>query len=768
MQKILNAKVLRFIILRKFLVAACFIIAVVTLFGCKTTKYVPDGSFLLDHVKIEGNQGNVSHDDILNYVRQRPNVRTLGFWRLNLDVYNLSRNKDNGFNNWLRRIGSAPVIYDSLLMERSREQIQIYLKNRGYFDAQVRDTMVVTADKKCDVTYKIDAGTLYRISRLGYGIDDDSIRAIIYADTAHCLLRHGDPFDAEVHDDERTRITRNITENGYYQFDKNYIYFIADSSMQRHWIADSLILMNRSNDTADIPHKKAIIDEIIFYVNRANRMASEMPYDSLNYAGYKIFYRDNLIFSPQLLVNSCFIKIGELYKTSDVESTIARFNSMKLFGSAGVRFIDKSDISAIDGFQHLRCVISLTTNNIQSYAIELEGTNSSGNLGGAANIRYSHANLLHHAETFNIKYRIASQNQFARDGKQRFYTFETGVEASLTIPKFLAPFSSERFIKHHNPTTILTASYDYQRRPDFTKSVVTSKIQYNWHQRQKLLYTFTPVEMNVVNIPTISENFQEYIRNTYLQYSYTDHFIMSMGFSFLFNPPSAKALSNAWYVNFNMETAGNVLSLLTDKQEAEEFKKIWNIRYAQYVKTNIELRYLTSDIWQNNFAYRFFAGIGIPYGNSKMLPFEKSFFVGGANSIRAWPVRGLGPGSSKSDSQLKYHNQISDIRLEMNAEYRFKLVSVLEGAIFADAGNIWALSRSTDDGEAIISRDFYKQIALGSGLGIRLNFDYFILRIDAAVKLHDPSAEVGHRWVIAENRFNASDVNYNFAIGYPF
>ena len=760
-------------ILLKIARTAAFVIVFFLFFSCKTTKYVPEGSYLLNKVKISGDYGHATNDAMLNYVRQRPNVRVLGFWRLNLDVYNLSKPKDNRFNNWLRSIGSAPVIYDSLLQKRSREQLQMYLKSLGYFDAVVSDTMIVTGRKKCTVQYNVEANRLYRISDIGHFVADESIRDLVLADTVNSLLQAGDAFDSNVHDDERQRIARTMNENGYYNFTKDYIYFIADSSRRHYYVADSLIVMKAPQDSVfGDRHVKSVVDKVFFVVSREGMTATEIGAvgtDSLEYEGFKIYYRDRLIFRPQLLTNSCFVKQNSVYCLSDVELTQARFNSLKLFSSVGVRFYEVPDSLSDDEFHHLNCYITLQTSNIQSYSLEIEGTNSSGNLGGALNVRYTHANLFRGAELLNVKYRLASQNQFARDGKEHFYTFETGVEAALTFPKFLSPFFSERFIKRHNPSTSITASYDYQRRPDFTKSVVASKIQYNWRQRSLLTYSFVPVEFNIVNIPSISYSFHEYIRNTYLQYSYTDHFIMSTGFSAVFNQMKAKTSDNAWYVYFNIETAGNVLNLLTRNQQSDdEFKRLWGIRFAQYFKTNIELRYQISDIWQNNFAYRLYAGVGVPYGNSRMLPFEKSFFVGGANSIRAWPVRGLGPGSSQSDSRLRYHNQTSDIRLEANVEYRYRLVGALEGALFADAGNIWALSRTSDKKEAIFGSEFYKQIALGGGLGIRLNFDYFVLRVDAAVKLHYPAAEERHRWVIAEDRFRASHINYNFAIGYPF
>lgn len=762
-------------ILRRYFVLLSLITVIVVMVGCSATKYVPDGEMLLNKVSITGDLGSCNSDQLMDYVRQQPNVRVLGLWRVNLGLYNMSKPKDNWFNNWLRRIGTPPVLYDSTLMQRSSDNIRLYLESCGYFDANVADTMYVTGKKKCKVVYKVDVGTRYRISSLGYSVEDDSLRDVILADTINSILRSGEPFDSNNHDKERERISRRLNNMGYYHFNKDYIFFMADSTYRRYWVADSLILLRNQLDTKKKIydyHRKSVVDEVVFVINRVGQpqvVNDALGADTLEIKNYKVVYRPPLVFNPELLVNLCLITPGKVYSTSDMEQTQTRFNNLKLFNSVSLRYEDLPGLDSL-GNRRLQCVINLNVGNLQSYSVDVEGTNSSGNLGGAASLRYTHSNLLRGAELFSVRYRVASQAQFAREGKERFYTFETGVEMSLNMPKFIAPWGSRIFAKRNAPTTQLSISYDYQRRPDFTRSVVSTKYSYAWRESRNTTHLLTPLEMNIVNIPHISDEFLQYISGSYLQYSYTNHFIMSLGYSYLYNKKQIDETDNVWYLRFDIETAGNLLSLLTKSgnQTNKEVREIWGIGYAQYLRSNLELRYQVSDFLQNKFVYRLYVGVGLPYGNSQALPFEKSFFVGGANSIRAWPVRGLGPGSSKTEPNLRYHNQMSDMRLELNAEYRFKIVDPLEGALFIDAGNIWALPKTTSDDKAKISRDFYKQIALGTGLGLRLNFNYFIIRLDAALKLHDPSEESGQRWVITSQPFKMSDLNYNFAIGYPF
>ena len=636
--------------------------------------------------------------------------------------------------------------------------------------------MYEVAPKRCNVQYRVKSGDLYRISSIAYSVPEGEVGQIIMSDTVHSLLKVGDAFDSNVHDAERARITRLMQEHGYYSFGKDFVYYVADSTREARMLADSIVVVNPlggADKRTQVPHRKAVVDDVELLIVPTDGTARQMLQDTVRLniqqvrPGLSVRFQGDNPFADRVMKNSCFIRPGEIYCLSDAELTQRRFNSLKPFRSATFRFMDTDSATTAmydDSLSHVHCVGFLQTRNSQCVGVDLEGTNSSGNLGAAASIKYSHANIFHGAEAFSIKWRIATQRQSATTGKEEFYTLETGVETSVTLPAMLFPYTTEHFYKHHNPNTMFTASFDYQRRPEFTRTVVASRMAYNWFGSVYAQHTFVPIELNIVSIPNISDNFKNYISGTYLQQSYTDHFIMSLGYSFLFNQQRASRNSAGWYFRFGVETAGNILNALI-KGEGEEFKRVCNIRFSQYVRTESEIRYQAVDFLDNNFVVRLFGGVGVPYGNSAMLPFEKRFFAGGANSVRAWPVRGLGPGREVSDRNLRYHNQTSDIRLEGNVEYRFKIFSAIEGAAFADAGNIWALKRSYNSEASQFSRDFYKEIALGAGLGIRLNFNYFIFRVDAAYRLHDPSAE--QEWVI-RNRFDGSDIAWNFAIGYPF
>ncbi len=732
--------------------------------ACQSTKYVDDGDYLLERVGVRGDYGTVSADELHDYIRQIPNSRVLGFWRLNLGIYNLSRPRDKAFSNWLRRIGEAPVVMDSALTKRSAEQLRLYMSNHGYFNARVKDSVIITDAKKCRVQYHVTSGDEFRIGRISYSIADSTLGAIVMADTANTLIRSGELFNVETHDLERLRIMRLLQEHGYWAFGKDYVYFMADSNRVHGVVDDQLVILNRLGDSGlgkMQAHKQSVIGRVTYSSPKSE------------------------LFNSKIIDQRCYLHTGSIFKASDVELTQRNLHALALFGMVNVKMEQTTDSALIDSIARvsnfstsqlndslhevLNCNITLTTNKLQSYNVELEGTNSSGNLGAAAAFGYKHLNIFRKAETFDLKYRIATQNQFARDGKERFFTFETGVEASVSVPKFLFPvISTLQFNRRCTPITRFAISYDYQRRPDFTKSVLSTNFSYAWTSSPIVRHMLTPVEFSSVKVPRISDDFWTYISGSYLEYSYQSHLIMSVNYTYTLNQQLQKLRADrGWYVRFSAETAGNFLSAVAHAVDDDGTRTLWNVPYAQYVKADAEVRYKMADFWNNKIVGRVYLGAGLPYGNSQALPFEKSYFVGGANSIRAWPVRGLGPGSCTSTKQ-RYSNQTSDIRIEANAEYRFKVVSILEGAIFADAGNIWAWPHLSEDPDGALGKDFYRQIAVGSGLGLRFNFDYFVLRFDAAVKLHDPSAELGSRWVIATQRFHAPEIYFNFAIGYPF
>ncbi|WP_430819723.1 BamA/TamA family outer membrane protein [Carboxylicivirga caseinilyticus] len=757
----------------------------VFLWGCKTTKYVPEGSYLLNKVEIENSAKDLSKEELKGYLRQKENIRILGFWRFHLGLYNLSGSDESkGFNKWMRRIGEEPVLYDEVLKLKSNEQLNLYLRNKGYFNGVVSDTVIHKSSKKVKVRYEIEPGKRYSLNKVSYRVEDPEIRTLVYEDTIKSLLKTGKPFDATLHDRERERITQKVRNNGYFDFRKEYIYFWADSAFNNYTVNDSLIINNnrinlgKNRDTI-INHRKSKIKDVFFVVGYDAQEALEQKdtyfqqFDTLMYEGCHILFNKDLHFRADVLINSNYIFPGQFYKEELVAKTQNLLSDIQLFRFINIRFKIADEQVDEDGNQLLDCLIQLSASKIQSYTFEVEGTNSSGNLGVAGNFKYKHKNIVRGGEVFEFGLRTATESQTQVEGSQ-FNTFELGSESSLSIPKFVVPFKIESFRKRYNPKTNISAAYNYQRRPDYTRIILNGRLGYNWRSNPMVSHFLSPFELSLINVPYMNPDFYDRIKDTYLIYSYQDQLISSTSYSYVFNDQLGPGEKHYWYFQSNVELAGNVINGVTSLFNlggSKDYKEVLGIRFAQYVKSDIDVRYHFNVNRINSFAYRFFAGVAYPYGNSQTMPFVKQYFSGGANSIRAWPVRGLGPGSHK-ESVIQYYNMTADIKLEANAEYRFKLFWLLEGALFVDVGNIWDITSTGDeerDANGLFHfNEFYNQLAIGVGSGIRLDFNYFVFRLDMGVKARDPSLESGQRWIIGRRALKWSDTAFNFAIGYPF
>ncbi len=749
--------------------------------GCRSTRYVPEGEHLLTSVRINNKARAVKRDELKPFVRQHENLTILGFWKLYLGLYNLSgRDDTKGFNKWLRRIGEEPVIFDPFLMDQSSQQLSLFLANKGYFRAEVEDTVVFRSNKKAKVTYTIKSGPRYRLNRVDIMVKDDSLVTVVNRDTIHTLLKAGRPFTVELHDRERQRITKALRNRGYFSFSEEYIYFLSDSTVGRYRVNDSLFVIppvQEPGTTDSAHHQQYRIRKVLFHVGLGTSdflmddPAGTSDLDTLDFQDCIIIHQGKLPFKPSLLTNSNYIVPGDLFNAALVERTHQLLSSLRLFKYINVRFREIEGEQSPAGEKLLDCVIRLSPGKYQSYSVDLEGTNSSGNLGAAGSFTYQHKNFFKGGELFSLNTRLARENQFLSSSQTAFNTLESSAEASIVVPKFWIPFRIERFRQRYNPKTTLSLAYNYQYRPDYTRTIANARMGYTWRSSRYVTHWLYPIEFNLVNIPKVEDSFWERIEDSFLRYSYEDHLILDMSYSFLFNQQTLGENTDFWYLRASVESAGNLLDLtspLWSKGGRKPYDEVLGIRFAQYVKTDLDLRFHRQLDRNSAMVYRFFGGIGVPYGNLKVLPFEKRYFSGGANSVRAWPVRGLGPGSYNDDT-LRFYNQTADLKLEFNMEYRFKLFWLLEGALFLDVGNIWGLrEETTPEGGVFRFNSFVRQLAVGTGFGTRFNFKYFIFRVDMGIKTYDPSQDAGNRWVPLNGGLSWSDVGFNFAIGYPF
>ncbi len=757
--------------------------AAIIFFSCNSTKNIPDNEYLLSKVKVDFKEKNIAKERYMPYIKQKSNSQILGSIKFQLWLYNLaSKNSNKGINKWLRRIGEKPVIYDSVYTSMTKEMLKVFMDNNGYYKSKVTASTKKTGKKKIKVKYTINSGKRYYLNKINYSIKDSAIQKIVLADTINRKLKKGMPFTVKLHDNERERISNLLKNKGYYNFSKYYIYFVSDSN--NYIVNDSIIIKELDKEKYPLPDSTEYntlfkIKNIYYRMGYNSRLAlknKDSYYNSFDTVqidnNYFFLHSGKMEIKPQVLKDYTYIEPNKLYNYSLINNTQNAISNLALYRFVNIKFKNTTapDSVSDNKYRWLDCHIQLIPNTLQSYSFDIEGINSSGNLGAGGNISYQHKNIFNGGEVFNLSFGGSLQNQFTRRNEE-FNTKEIGGEIKFTFPDFwLFPFKAERFRQRFNPKTSLSVSYNHQQRPDYTRTIANGKISYLWKSSKRTKHIFSPMAVNIVRIPTINSTFQERIKNSYLEYSYTDHLIINSSYSYTYNQQNIKKTNNFIYFNWNVEEAGNLMQLINNSfvKKDKDYYELLGVRYAQYVKTDFDISFHQFINKTNTFVYHAFVGVGVPYGNLNVLPFGERYFSGGANSIRAWAVRKLGPGSYV-DTESAYYNQTGDIKLEANFEYRFKLFWILNGALFLDYGNIFTLRKEISPEGGLFQFDnFMEKLALGTGFGLRFDLTYFIFRLDTGLKLYDPSLNKNYRWIHKNRSYSWDDINFNFAIGYPF
>jgi outer membrane translocation and assembly module TamA len=736
------------------------------------TKYVPENEHLLQRVKIKSDIKNIGHESLKPYLRQRPNSGIFGAYKLQLRVYNLSgRDSTRRFNRFLRRIGEPPVLYSEDMTEETSKQMQQFLANKGYYDADVQYN-VVFRKKKAVVNYSITGNKAYHIRNFHYEIDDDSIRPFLLQDSVNTTIKKGDLFDIDVLELERQRLVKMLHNKGFYYFNKDHLYIVADSSLNSYEVdlmlkSYPMVVNNADGTTDSVQHKRIKIRRVTFTPwYDPERRVREQAGDTVHYKGYTFLYDKKRYLRPSLLTEKTFIEPGKYYNEHSVEKTYSALNGLSTTKYTTINFRDA-------GNDEINCMTLMAPVKLQNFSIEVEGNNTDGDIGAAVSGTYQHRNLFRGAELFRFKTKAAYQPMGKISNLLSNNSIDLGGEASVQVPKFLFPFLSSKARKQLRATTEFSLSYNWQTNPWYTRTIAGTNMKYQWFtgSQNTERYTITPIDINYVYLPRISDLFRDlYLNNSsIIRYSYEDHFIMSSGFSFQRNTqPLAKPLENYFVYRGSAETGGNLLwalySLSNAKKEDGAYT-IGNIRFAQYAKGEFDYAYYNVIDSRNKLVFHGHAGIAFPYGNADVVPFEKRFTAGGANSVRGWSVWSLGPGIYRSNSSTDFM-QIGDIKLDLNIEYRFKLFWVLEGAAFVDAGNVWTIKNYEDQKGGVFAWDsFYKQLAYSYGFGLRFDFSFFLFRIDMGSKLYNPADADTGGWCFP---IRSNNFAYHFAIGYPF
>ena len=719
------------------------ILAALSVISCSTVRVLQDGQYRLAENDIEvTNDRHFNSNQLQPYIKQKPNSYFIFGWNPFLSVYNWSNGKGKGWDKLVQKIGVAPVVYDAELVETSISNMENHLEYLGYYDSKV-ESQIKVKRKKVKVTDEVTLGKRYPISEIVIDLPETGEFTVDFqSDTALMTIRPGDYLSEAALEKETERASALIRDKGYYTFNKNHFFFEADTLNQ--------------NGTALL---KMTVNE--YTRNETAREAQ--PIRKFFFKDVSISYPTSMKVREKVLRELNTIEPGAPYSPETVNNTYNRLSSLRMFSSVNIG-MTQADTNSVD------CLITLAQSKTQGFQVNLEGsTNSSGLLGVSPQLSYYHKNIFRGGEWLNLSFMGNFQFKFKDDIRSN----EFGVSAGLSFPKFFPlPY---RFFEGAIPRTEINLSYNYQDRPEYTRNILSTTYGYNGNLGNRFFYQAYPLQLNVVKLLNLDPEFYDTLAaDPFLRNAYQDHFDLGSGLTLYYTTNAESVPKETYfYSRLQFDIAGNMLSLFKPVMRKDDngAGMLWNTPFSQFVRAELTLG--RTWVWGRNsgqsLATRLVAGAGYAYGNSNALPFEKHFYGGGANSLRGWQVRTVGPGTAPMDSSFVIPNQTGDMKLEANIEYRFKMFWKVAGAVFADAGNVWTLKNddSVTGQQSIFRWDtFGESIAMNWGVGLRLDFNFLILRLDLGMKIHDPARE--QKWVNPADWLHRDNYALHFGVGYPF
>lgn len=775
----------------KIIILLCLVSIGLT--NCVSVKQIGKDEKYLYSNTIKANRKDINIAELESYIRQSPNRKLFG-QRLRLKVYQHAFI----FKNWFKTaIGEAPVIFDTVQANKSVKQLEIFLNNIGFFGAKASYSINNKwfSRKSIIVNYKINAPDPYYINNIYYNIKDPSIRSIVVNDSTNSLLKKGIRYDARNIYNERIRIDALLKNSGYYEMSPENISFNIDSAYKNKTLSIEIILknlyINNTNNPDSIIERKLErfkIGKIYIYPSFNPVLSDSIAIlDTLEYthynrndsAKYYFIFNDKLKMKSKIIAQNIFFYEGDYYSSSNSEATYNRLTDLRSFKYVTIKY--KRDDNQISKTPLLQCRIQLSDAAKYSYTQELEGTFSNQNYGIFANTGFNARNVFKGSEFLSVKLKGALENQKITVGtenqtsKYLINVFEIGGEVNLIFPRFLIPYRKIRVAKLATPQTAFHTSINYEKRKgDYERTILNLNYGYEWNETKTKKHKISPIVISSVKVNPDSlflEKIKE-LRNKRLLNNYQDYLTAGISYSFTYRNQNTIKNSNYSILRFNTETSGNSLhignQILKSTKFEDQYYKLFGIRFAQYFRADIDYRYYWIFPKKDALVFRGFFGWAFAYGNSKTMPFEKSYFVGGPNSIRAWQLRSIGPGTYYKD-ETSFYDKVGDLAILSNLEYRFGIYKMFKGAVFIDAGNVWLNNiNSNFPGGTFYWNKFYKELAIANGIGLRLDISgLFIIRVDGALSSYDPRKEEKKRFVLFRNR-KLSDIVWNFGIGFPF
>ena len=758
-----------------------FIIIVGFFASCKTTKLVPKGDALYTGATIKVEDSTISKKEkkgliekTENLPRPVPNSKFLGV-PFKLILYNLGgdTSRHNFISKFFRKIGQPPVLLSSVNLDYNSKLLVNFLQNIGYFQAEATGDTVVKK-RKGHAFYTISPGLVYTIKKVTFETDSSSLGSAIQETKSNTFLHENDPFNLEIIKGERIRIDAILKENGYYFFSPDLLILEADSSINNHKVNMYLKVKENTPPEAKKPY---IIDNVYIYPNfrlNANR-ADTTSNEKYLYDGYYIVDPRHK-FTPKMFPRIMRFDSGDVYNRTDHNLTLSRLINLGVFKFVKNRF-ELSPNSAGDTGR-LNTYYYLTPLPKKTLRAEISGNTKSNNyLGSLITLTFANRNTFRGAELLEVHANGGSEVQYS--GTQSgFNTYRLGGGVTFTIPRFVVPFFKFNTTNAFVPKTKISLSYDLlNRRKLYTLNSFNALLGYVWKPNIKVTQEFNPFAINYVKALNVTQLYKDsLIQNPILKHAIDTQFVLGSNYTYTIDPFVNNANSSGLYFSGMADFSGNISGLLIPKDAATGQKKLFNAPVSQYIKAQTDLRYFYKVNKQTRWANRLLLGFGYPYGNSQQMPYIKQFFIGGNNSIRAFRSRSVGPGTyrdPKADSLSFFPDASGDIKLEINTELRYQLNSILEGAVFVDAGNIWLYNKDPLQPGGQFSKDFIKQLAVGTGVGLRINLTILLLRLDLGMPLREPWLPDGQRWVINQIDFGSREwrrknLVLNLAIGYPF
>lgn len=715
------------------------VLSLVLLISCSTTKLMPPGTYRLVSNKVEfAGEEKLPASEVTQYIRQQPNKNLIFGWNPSLSIYNWSNGSGEGINKFWESVGEAPVIFDPALVESSKVNIAGNLQALGYYGSKV-DAEIDLKDRLARVKYIVTPGKRIRIDRILYEVPEGSFEEAFRADSANISVKEGDFLAEKALEAETVRSTAALRNEGFYDLSKNHYFFEADT------LTDVTTLYYR-----------------IKGYTRSDNPENAIPMRKYHIGDVRIFHPAIVPFKETLLRKFNTIKSGDTYSEQLINVTYSRYSALRLFNSVSVELVPV-DTATVD------CDIRLGGSDLFGVKANIEGsTNSSGLMGFSPQLTVYNKNIFHGGEWLTLGFSGSWQWLISSGAASS----EFGITASLSLPRLLG-FPIERITGAYIPRTDFTASFNYRNRPEYRRTLASFKYGYSGQVGRNLFYQFNPLQLDAVKLYAINNDFLSVlIKYPYMWDTFDDHLDAGIGGMVYYTTNSDVVPKTAYhYARFSVDASGNVLSLFNRWMPLEVFNEnysyrtIFGVPYRQYMRAELNLGKVFRFGWEDNqaLAAHFVAGAGWAYGNSVEMPFEKQFYCGGAGSMRGWQARMLGPGYVPANEFFVLPSQTGEFKLEMDLEYRFPMFWKLEAAVFAEAGNVWNL-KSQHEGDTFS----WGSIAADWGLGVRVNLDFILLRLDAGFRLYDPVRPLDTRWVGPKAWFKEGCMAIHFGVGYPF